>query len=130
MIETKTSWKDTGFDCDHCGGVILRRTDIETGQPKRVCYQCKVCGCQWRTNGDVLRIGTGPDCRAAQEDRMTEAGEENQLSRRFVIILAVVAFLLIARFGGIMALRLLIPLGLAVVILIALARFAREKGWW
>ncbi len=130
MIETKTSWKDTGFDCDHCGGVILRRTDIETGQPKRVCYQCKVCGCQWRTNGDVLRIGTGPDCRAAQEERMAEAVEEGQLSRRFIIILAVVAFLLIARFGGVLALRLLIPLGLAVVILIALARFAREKGWW
>ncbi len=130
MIETKTTWKDTGFDCDHCGGVILRRTDIETGQPKRVCYQCKVCGCQWRTNGDVLRIGTGPDCRAAQEERMAEVVEESQLSRRFVIILGIVAFLLIARFGGIMALRVLIPLGLAVVILIALARFAREKGWW
>ncbi len=130
MIETKTTWKDTGYDCDHCGGQILRRTDIETGQPKRVCYKCKVCGCQWRTNGDVLRIGTGPDCRAAQEDRMAEAADEYQLSRRFVMILAVVAFLLIARFGGIAALRLLIPLGLAVVILIALARFAREKGWW
>lgn len=130
MIETKTTWKDTGYDCDHCGGQILRRTDIETGQPKRVCYQCKVCGCQWRTNGDVLRVGNGPDCRAAQEARMTNAGGETQLSRRFVIILGVVALFLIIRFGGFLALRLLIPLSLAVVILISLARFAREQGWW
>ena len=130
MIETKTTWKDTGYDCDHCGGPILRRTDVETGQPKRVCYQCKMCGCQWRTNGDVLRIGTGPDCRASQEARMTDTVEKTQLSRRFVIILGVVAFLLIARFGGFAALSVLIPLGLAVVILISLARYAREQGWW
>lgn len=130
MIETKTTWKDTGYDCDHCGGQILRRTDSETGQPKRVCYQCKVCGCQWRTNGDVLRIGSGPDCRTAQEARMGQTRDEGQLTRRFVIILGIVALLLILRFGGILALRLLIPLGLAIVILIALTRFAREKGWW
>jgi len=61
---------------------------------------------------------------------MTDTVEKTQLSRRFVIILGVVAFLLIARFGGFAALSVLIPLGLAVVILISLARYAREQGWW
>ncbi|MCA9961790.1 MAG: hypothetical protein KC443_22275 [Anaerolineales bacterium] len=130
MIETKTTWKDSGYDCDHCGGKILLRTDFETGQPRRECYQCEVCGCQWRLNGDVLRVGHGNECQAAQQDRVLEADEEEQLSRRFVIILGIVAFLLVARFGGMAALRFLIPLALAIVILIALTRFAREKGWW
>ncbi|MCB8966544.1 MAG: hypothetical protein R3E31_25250 [Chloroflexota bacterium] len=106
------------------------RTDFETGQPRRECYQCEVCGCQWRLNGDVLRVGHGNECQAAQQDRVLEADEEEQLSRRFVIILGIVAFLLVARFGGMAALRFLIPLALAIVILIALTRFAREKGWW
>ena len=30
-IETITLWEDAGYDCDHCGGRILRRTDRETG---------------------------------------------------------------------------------------------------
>lgn len=130
MIETQTTWKDTGYDCDHCGGLILRRTDVETGQPKRVCYQCKLCGCQWRTNGEVLRVGSGPNCQEAQRARLAGAADENRLSRRFVWILGAVALLLILRFGGVMALRLIIPLALAIIILIALTRFAREKGWW
>ncbi len=130
MIEIETTWKDTGYDCDHCGGLVLQRTDVEAGQPKRVCYQCKMCGCQWHINGDVLRIGSGANCRQAQRARMGEKTADDRMARRFVWVLALVALLLIVRFGGFMALRLLIPLAFAVLILIALTRFAREKGWW
>jgi len=31
VIVTSTEWADAGYDCDHCGGRILRRTDHETG---------------------------------------------------------------------------------------------------
>lgn len=130
MIETRTTWKDSGYDCDHCGGKILLRTDFETGQPRQECYQCEVCGCQWRLNGDVLRIGSGSECNTAQGARAEESEDDYRLTRRFVIGLGVVAFLLVARYGGLAALRFLIPVALAIVILIALTRFAREKGWW
>ncbi len=66
MIETNTKWKDSGFDCDHCGGEILERTDRETGQADFICYQCRECGCQWTLSGDVLRVGSGTHCKAAQ----------------------------------------------------------------
>ncbi|MCA9972065.1 MAG: hypothetical protein KC425_17695, partial [Anaerolineales bacterium] len=114
MIKTRTSWKDSGYDCDHCGGKILLRTDHETGQPKQELYQCELCGCQWALNGDVLRIGNSSSCETAQEERVAETADEERLSRRFVIVLSIVAVLLIGRFGGIAALRLIIPLALVV----------------
>lgn len=129
-IRIETSWEDSGYDCDHCGGKILIRTDRETGQPKRRCYQCKQCGCQWKMNGDPLRIGSGSNCREAQERRLSDASQREVLAQRFVIILGIVALLLVARYGGMAALRFIIPLGLAVAILIWISRYARERGWW
>jgi DNA-directed RNA polymerase subunit RPC12/RpoP len=129
-ISVETTWEDSGYDCDHCGGKILIRTDRETGQPKRRCYQCEQCGCQWKMNGNVLRIGSGRRCRNAQEERLDDASRRDVLTQRFVIILGIVALLLIARFGGMAALRFIIPLGLAVAILIWMSRYARERGWW
>ena len=75
MIKTSTDWEDSGFDCDHCGGEILKRTDHETGRADFISYQCAKCGCQWAEGGDVLRIGHGAYCRSAQRRRMQQQQE-------------------------------------------------------
>jgi predicted RNA-binding Zn-ribbon protein involved in translation (DUF1610 family) len=69
MIETSTDWEDSGFDCDHCGGEILKRIDHETGRADQISYQCRECGCQWAIGGDVIRIGEGTYCQAAARAR-------------------------------------------------------------
>ena len=134
MIETGTSWEDSGFDCDHCGGEIAKRTDHETGQPDQICFQCKQCGCQWDLDGQAIRVGNGPYCQAAQRDRSGTRPGEFLLSPRVLIILGILALLLLARFGGfgaIFALLRYLPilaiLGLAVFYLV---RFGREQEWW
>ena len=134
MIETKTSWEDSGYDCDHCGGEITKRTDYETGQPKRVCYQCKQCGCQWNLKGDAIRVGNGPYCRASQRERAGTPPGEFLLSPRVLIILGIVLLLAVARFGGFGALfslfRLLIPLAVVGIIIYYVVKFGREQEWW
>lgn len=134
MIETSTSWEDSGFDCDHCGGVIAKRTDRETGQPDRVCYQCKQCGCQWSLNGQVTRIGSSQYCEAAQRERLGTKPLDFLLSGRVLIVLGVLLILVVARFGGLAALgvilRFLIPIALAAIIVIYVVRFGREQEWW
>lgn len=132
MIKTHTSWKDSGYDCDHCGGEILLRTDRETGQPDRRCYQCQRCGCQWAENGDPLRVGTGPNCKAAQARRGGEAlpPARQALSRRLWILLALVAGAALLRFGGVMMLRFLLPVLFLALIVFVVVRYGRQQLWW
>lgn len=143
MIETSTTWKDSGFDCDHCGGEILERTDRETGQADFVCYQCRECGCQWTLSGDVLRIGTGHYCKFAQRERQNEY-EPNLLpeipldinkwlgllSRSLWILLALIAGVLLLRFGGAVVIRYLLPLAVLVVGGFFLVRYGKKQSWW
>lgn len=132
MIETSTTWKDTGFDCDHCGGELLKRTDHETGRPDTICYQCGTCGCQWSLDGDMLRIGSAETCKAAQRARTTPNLPTwlNTISRWLWILLAVVAGLALLRFGGVVMLRLLLPLALLGVLGFLLYRHGRDQEWW
>lgn len=132
MIETETTWNDSGYDCDHCGGQILERTDRETGQPARVCYQCQICGCQWQLSGVVLRIGTMPTCRTAQRVRM-KVTEKEPASRAQLWIGAGGAILLllgIIYFGGLVAIRFLIPLFIAIFVFRAIYQMGKERMWW
>ena len=133
MIETDTIWKDSGFDCDHCGGEIAKRIDRETGQPDRTCLQCKQCGCQWTLAGNVERVGNGPDCQAAQRDREA-APTQFSLSRPVWIAIGILAFLVLLRFGGFSLLfallRYLVPLGLVGLVVFYIARHGREQEWW
>ena len=69
MIQTRTTWDDSGRDCDHCGGMILQRTDYETRQPPRVRYQCEECGCLWSKEGVLQRSGRLSQCPAAVDNR-------------------------------------------------------------
>lgn len=134
MIETNTSWQDSGFDCDHCGGVISKRTDKETGQPDQVCYQCRQCGCQWDLDGSVLRVGNSPTCNVAQRERMGTKPTDFLLSPRVLIVFGILLMLAVWRFGGagafFMLLRLLLPVALVAVIVMAVVRFGREQEWW
>ncbi len=132
MIETETTWKDSGYDCDHCGGQILERTDVETGQPARVCYQCQVCGCQWQLDGDVLRIGNLNSCRRAQRVRIKSESSEplnvNQL--RLVVGVGILLLLGIIYFGGLLAIRFLIPAAIALFVFRAIYQLGKERMWW
>jgi DNA-directed RNA polymerase subunit RPC12/RpoP len=132
MIETETTWNDSGYDCDHCGGQILERTDIETGQPARVCYQCQACGCQWQLDGDVLRVGSRNSCRRAQRVRVNDQAKEqispNQL--RLAVGIGIVVLLGIIFFGGLVAIRFLIPVAIAIFVVRAVYQLGKERMWW
>ncbi len=128
MIETKTTWKDSGYDCDHCGGQILERTDQETGQPAQVCYQCQMCGCQWELSGDVLRVGNMTSCRRALKNQEDVPVHPARVRLVFVVV-ALILFGLIY-FGGLVAVRYLIPMAITVFVFQALYRLGKERMWW
>jgi hypothetical protein len=143
MIETSTIWKDSGFDCDHCGGEILERTDRETGQADYICFQCRECGCQWGLGGEVLRIGSGVYCKAAQVERQRQnetsplpdiAIDLNRwaglLSRSLWVLLALVGGAILLRFGGVVAVRYILPLVVIGAGAYFLVRYGKAQGWW
>lgn len=132
MIETDTTWKDSGYDCDHCGGQIFERTDRETGQPAQVCYQCQACGCQWQLNGDVLRIGNMNKCHRAQRVRLKdqEPVEIRTAKLRLIVIVGLLVLLGIVYFGGLVAIRFLIPVSLAGFVFLTVYRVGKERMWW
>lgn len=130
MIETNTTWADTGYDCDHCGGRILKRTDHETGQPSRSCFQCEQCSCQWTLKHRPLRVGTLAGCRTAQRDR-DEIGDSAGESNVPWLLIAIGAVVLLAllRLGG-AVLGLLVPAGLILIGGFVIVRYGRGQGWW
>lgn len=131
MIETRTSWEDSGYDCDHCGGQIFRRTDYETGQSPRVCYQCRACGCQWTMDGETLRIGRKAVCKVAHRRQARSVPDSSMNIPSWVWGILVVVFLLAAvRFGGLAALRFLVPLVLAALAIRYTYRLGQERQWW
>jgi hypothetical protein len=130
VIETRTGWEDTGYDCDHCGGRVLKRTDYETGQPDRLCLQCEQCGCQWSLNRQPLRVGHRKGCRAAQRRRQIETLPTVNYNRWLLIGVAALAFLFFLRFGGVTLARFLLPVILIGIVFFILVRIGREREWW
>lgn len=136
MIETETTWEDSGFDCDHCGGVILKRIDRETGLADRIRYQCRECSCQWELDGRLTRAGTGRYCQPVEQSNTrgfdaTDITEwVNLLSRNLWILLAIVAGVFFLRFGGGLVARYLLPALLVGVALYALVRYGQRQQWW
>jgi len=130
VIETKTTWEDSGYDCDHCGGQIYKRTDIETGQPPVVCYQCCKCGCQWTLPGDVLRVGNLPTCVGAQRRRQKEQDRPDWQavwSRRLVIGLLVLGLFVMVRYGGLLAVRFLLPFIFGGFVVWSIVRWVQQQ---
>lgn len=129
MIETRTEWDDSGYDCDHCGGEVFKRTDHETGQPTRVCYQCKQCGCQWLMSGDVSRVGHLPACKVAKRERANEPAPSN-LPTVLIVALVALGVLILTPFRGLLTLHWLIPVAIAAFVGITVLRLGRERAWW
>lgn len=133
MIETETKWEDSGFDCEHCGGEILLRTDSETGRADFQCYQCKECACQWLLGGDLYRVGDGAQCKKAAKNNTEGEGIAywvEKLSRSLWILLAIIAGVMLLRFGGGLVMRLLLPLVVIGVLGYVLVRYGRTQEWW
>ena len=129
-IETRTSWTDSGYDCDHCGGRILKRTDYETGEPDRTCLQCEQCGCQWTLSRETLRVGHRKECRAAQRLRQSQQTPARPYDQWLLVVVAAVTLFLLLRFGGGGLLRFLLPIALLGITLFVLVRIGREREWW
>lgn len=131
MIETGTTWDDTGFDCDHCGGRILQRTDRESGRADVSCYQCEVCGCQWSLDNKPIRTGYKVACRVAQRAREDQnTSEEDNYSKWILVGFVVLAALFLLRFGGGVAVRILLPLIVVGIGAFFLIRYGRQQEWW
>lgn len=131
-VQTSTTWVDAGYDCDHCGGRILRRTDHETGLRDRTCFQCEQCSCQWTLERQPLRVGTTAACRAAQRKRAVEADAARPvaLSRWLLVVLVALALLGLVRFGGGAALRVVLPLALAALLVLGVLYYVRRHDLW
>jgi hypothetical protein len=127
MFETKSTWEDSGHDCSHCGGEVLKRTEQMPDGKTAVSLQCRDCSCQWSLDGKWVKVGNGRACQTAHRQ---SKGEPGQLSRRLLIILGVVLLLAIARFGGIGALRYLIPLAILGAIGWTIYKVGREYHLW
>ncbi len=126
-IETSTLWEDAGYDCDHCGGRILRRTDRETGLRDRSCFQCEQCSCQWTLERRPLRVGKTPACRAAQRGRAYAAETAQPPYVRWLLIaLGVVVLFALLRFGGGVGLRAALPLVLLAGLVLVVRYYSRR----
>lgn len=135
MAKSRTIVEDSGFDCDHCGGVIYRHTKPMKKEPARVFYQCRTCGCQWTPEGEALRVGGGEYCEAAMRERMphrkTLVSVLNRFSRGAWIAIAVGLGLVFFRFGSLITVvRVILPVLVLVVILYFLVRYGRSHQWW
>jgi len=130
MIQTETIWSDSGFDCDHCGGEVVKRLDRESGMPDRTCYQCKQCGCQWSPAGDALRVGVGPLCEAAQAKREGKPVSSVLRTRLVQFVGGFILILVVMRFGGFALIRFLFPLILLGLAVFLIVRFGQEQEWW
>ena len=132
MIETETIWNDSGYDCNHCGGQILERTDIETGQSARVCYQCQACGCQWELSGEISRIGSMNSCRRAQRVRNTSAAKPaiDPIKLRIIVVATLLFLGALVYFGGITAVRFLVPIAIAGFVFWTVYKMGKERMWW
>lgn len=135
--EQKKNLEDSGYDCDHCGGEILLNRELIPGRPVHGHYLCQRCGCEWTLKGDVLHIGTGPNCKAFQRKRMgsgglqiPEIGEISVWRRAALIIGGVIVFLVLLRFGGLMLFRFLLPLIVIGFLIYLVFKLGREQQWW
>ncbi|MCB8943270.1 MAG: hypothetical protein H6658_05905 [Ardenticatenaceae bacterium] len=131
MTRQDVTWEDSGFDCDHCGGEILKRSH-RTIPEKEQYFQCSQCGCRWSIEGEVLRVGDGPFCQNTGYQRQSLPAD-----KRLWWLAAGVGLLLAFWFGGtaifsflFTLVRFLIPLGILVLIIMAIYWLGRQQDFW
>ncbi len=131
MTRQNANWEDSGFDCDHCGGEVLARSE-KSGLKANKMYLCSQCGCRWASSGRLMKVGNGPFC--ASSNTQTPP----RIDKRVWWILGVGILLLgLFRFGGFAVLsfgltfvRFLIPLGILALIGMAIYYVGRQMGFW
>jgi predicted exporter len=47
-----------------------------------------------------------------------------------VVVLAALTLLILVRFGGLVAIRYLIPVAIAALVVFSVVRLGREQEWW
>ena len=131
MARQDVTWEDSGFDCDHCGGEILKRSH-RTIPEKEQYFQCSQCGCRWSVAGDILRVGDGPFCQHTGQQPTIPADKRIWWAVGGIgLLLIVFWFGGAAVFGFIFTLiRFLIPLGILVLICMAIYWIGRQQGFW
>jgi hypothetical protein len=141
MSVEQDAWIDSGSDCDHCGGELLRLAAKRPLLPNDPYYRCRACGCEWTQRQEIVRLGDGPHCHLAQGQRpnpSSPASPPDWLARlketpRWLLFVAVGLLLLLAlRFAAFsfILLRLLIPLAVIGLVLYLVHRFGQEQRWW
>lgn len=126
-METKTTWEDTGRDCQFCGGQVYRRTDEE---PTRISayYQCQRCGAQWSLSNQLIReSSTTP---SSTKDPVQSSLES--VPRWVWIALAVGAAVVALRFSviGVLLIRYLIPAVFLGIVAGVIYMYGRWLDWW
>lgn len=131
-------WLDSGYDCDHCGGEILRQKARRPLRPNNAYYRCRVCGCEWTLQGNVVQIGSGEFCHEAQSRRTGPVVAEktdwltrlSQIPRWLQVVVGLALLIVFLRLGGLMLFRLLLPLAVIGLVVYLIIRFGQEQEWW
>ena len=134
-LDTRTIYDDTGRDCDHCGGVIMKRTDRQRGRRDLVTFQCDQCECKWTNDGRKMRAGKLPICkkefrRGRGKDEVDDGKDMSPIVQTLLAIGGIALFIFILVRGGIFALRLMVPIVLLVLVGVVGFRWGRENGRW
>lgn len=132
MTRRGTTWQDSGFDCNHCGGEILKRAH-RTIPEKEQYFQCSQCGCRWSVEGEILRVGNQPYCQRRGYQR-PYLPTNNRLWWGLAIAVLLLIFL---RFGGLgmlgaifTLLRFLVLLSLPILIGLVIYWVGQKQGFW
>jgi hypothetical protein len=131
-------WIDSGYDCDHCGGELLRLKARRPSRPNDAYYRCQRCDCKWTLGGDVVQVGQGAYCHEAQGRRQGNVNPQESnwlewlwtLPRWVQMVGGVLLLLLLLRFGGLMLFRLLLPVALLALMGYLILRYGQEREWW
>ena len=84
----------------------------------------------------MTRVGTGPSCKAAvptpnSEFELSDISDwVGLLSRNLWILLAIIAGVILLRFGGGIVVRYLLPAVAIGIGLFALVRYGQRQSWW
>jgi len=77
-----------------------------------------------------MRVGSHPDCQRLQREGTLQESPSHPIPNWVWMIVTVIFLLLIVRFGGIVALRLLVPMALGGLVILYVYRLGRDRQWW
>ncbi|MEZ4594648.1 MAG: hypothetical protein R3D55_26410 [Chloroflexota bacterium] len=83
-------------------------------------------------SGEILRIGSKNSCRRAQRVRATSQSQTtiNPFKLRIIVVSTLLFLGMMIYFGGLTAVRFLVPIGIAVFVLWTVYKMGKERMWW